>query len=117
MKTKLFLLLFSASAVSTLAADSAAEVLTDKSPSAKVQALYEKVLDGARKNPPAPGEIICIGSSHMQLWKTVGKDLEPLTVHNYGIGGSRMPQAADLFIDNLAIAFKPRAVILYEGSN
>ena len=28
-----------------------------------------------------------------------------------------MTQAADHFIDNLAIAFKPRAVILYEGSN
>ena len=35
----------------------------------------------------------------------------------YGIGGSRMNQAADLFVDHLAIPFKPRAVILYEGSN
>jgi lysophospholipase L1-like esterase len=53
----------------------------------------------------------------MQLWKGVKEDLAPLTVHNYGIGGSRMTQAADLFIDHLAIPFKPRAVILYEGSN
>jgi lysophospholipase L1-like esterase len=53
----------------------------------------------------------------VQFWKTVSEDLAPLTVHNYGIGGSRMPQAADLFIDNLAIAFKSRAVILCEGSN
>ncbi|GBL29293.1 hypothetical protein EMGBS10_04430 [Opitutia bacterium] len=28
-----------------------------------------------------------------------------------------MTQAEEYFIDNLAIAFKPRAVILYEGSN
>ena len=80
-------------------------------------ARYEKVLAAARKDPPAPGGIICIGSSHMELWKTASEDLAPLTVHNYGIGGSRMTQAANLFIDNLAIAFKPRAVILYEGSN
>jgi len=93
------------------------EVLTDKSSPSKVLALYQKVLAAAQKEPPAPGSVICIGSSHMQLWKGVKEDLAPLTVHNYGIGGSRMTQAADLFIDNLAIPFKPRAVILYEGSN
>ena len=103
--------------LSTSAVFAADEVLTDKSTSAKVLALYQKVLAGAQKAPPAPGGVICIGSSHMQLWKSVKQDLAPLTVVNYGIGGSRMTQAADLFIDNLAIPFKPRAVILYEGSN
>jgi lysophospholipase L1-like esterase len=93
------------------------EVLTDKSASSKVLALYQKTLAAAQKSPPAPGGIICLGSSHMQMWKGVKEDLAPLTVVNYGIGGSRMTQAADLFIDNLAIPFKPRAVILYEGSN
>jgi lysophospholipase L1-like esterase len=96
---------------------SADEVLTDKSSPAKVMALYNKTLAAAQKAPPAPGSIICIGSSHMQLWKSVKEDLAPLTVTNYGVGGSRMTQAADLFIDNLVIPFKPRAVILYEGSN
>ncbi len=93
------------------------EVLTDKSSSAKVLALYQKVLTAAQKEPPAPGGVICLGSSHMQYWKSVKEDLAPLTVHNFGIGGSRMNQAADLFVENLAIPFKPRAVILYEGSN
>jgi lysophospholipase L1-like esterase len=108
----LYALLLATSAV--FAAD---EVLTDKSSSSKVLALYQKTLAAAQKSPPAPGGIICIGSSHMQYWKSVQADLAPLTVHNFGIGGSRMNQAADLFIDNLAIPFKPRAVILYEGSN
>jgi len=102
------------SVFSALAAD---EVLTDKSSSSKVLALYQKILAGAQKEPPAPGTVICIGSSHMQNWKSVQADLAPLTVHNYGVGGSRMTQAAELFVDNLAIPFKPRAVILYEGSN
>jgi lysophospholipase L1-like esterase len=93
------------------------EVLTDKSSSSKVMALYEKTLAAAQKQPPAPGSVICLGSSHMQFWKTVKEDLAPLTVHNFGIGGSRMNQAAEYFVDNLAIPFKPRAVILYEGSN
>lgn len=117
MKAKLIGLLCTTLAGCAFAAESAPNVLTDKSPPSKVMALYEKVLTAARKDPPAPGGIVCIGSSHMQLWKTVAADLAPLTVHNYGVGGSRMSQAADLFIDHLAIAFKPRAVILYEGSN
>jgi len=64
-----------------------------------------------------PGGIVCIGSSHMEVWKTVAADLAPLRVHNHGVGGSKMSQAAELYIENLAIQFKPRAVILYEGSN
>ena len=103
--------------LTTSAVFAADEVLTDKSTSAKVMALYQRVLAGAQKAPPAPGGIICLGSSHMQFWKSVKTDLAPLTVHNYGIGGSRMNQAADHFVENLAIPFKPRAVILYEGSN
>ena len=109
--------LFAALCLSSSAAFAADVVLSDKSSSTKVMALYQKVLAAAQKEPPAPGSVICIGSSHMQLWKGVKEDLAPLTVTNYGIGGSRMTQAADLFIDNLAIPFKPRAVILYEGSN
>jgi lysophospholipase L1-like esterase len=103
--------------LATSAVFAADEVLTDKSSSSKVLALYQKTLAAAQKSPPAPGSIICVGSSHMQYWKSVQSDLAPLTVHNFGIGGSRMNQAADLFVDNLAIPFKPRAVILYEGSN
>jgi len=104
-------------AVSAAAADSAGNASTIKSPPSQILNLYERVLAGARANPPPPGDIICIGSSHMQRWKTMAADLAPLTVHNYAVGGSRMSEAADLFIDNLAIAFSPRAVILYEGSN
>jgi lysophospholipase L1-like esterase len=53
----------------------------------------------------------------MANWKTVRKDLEPLTVFNLGIGGSQMSHAAEIFIPQLAIPSKPRAVLLYEGSN
>jgi len=82
-----------------------------------VQQRYEKLLLTLKRNPPATGAVICIGSSHMENWKTVTNDLAPLRIYNYGVGGSRMAQAADLYIVNLAIPYKPRAVILYEGSN
>lgn len=78
---------------------------------------YEKMVAAVAKNPPKQGSIICIGSSQMEKWKTIATDLAPLTIYNYGIGGSRMAQAADTFVTGLAIPFKPRAIILYEGSN
>jgi len=67
--------------------------------------------------PPQPGKIICIGSSHMARWTSVANDLAPLKVYNFGIGGSTMRDAADVFAKKLVIPYKPRAVILYEGSN
>ena len=90
---------------------------TQKGFKRKVLFIFKKVLTSAQKKPPKPGSIICIGSSHMQYWNSVNDDLSPLTVYNYGVGGSHMNHAADLFVDHLVIPFKPRAVILNEGSN
>lgn len=79
---------------------------------------WEKLVANKLKIPPPPeGSVLCIGSSHMALWKTIQTDLAPLHVYNYGIGGSKMSHAAELFVPNFVIPFKPRAVILYEGSN
>jgi lysophospholipase L1-like esterase len=71
----------------------------------------------SKDHPPKQGAIICIGSSQMGNWKSVAEDLAPLTVYNFGIGGSKMKDAAERFVDQLVIPFKPRAVILNEGSN
>ena len=91
--------------------------LKQKEGASKTRLKYEAVLRAAKANPPAPGSVICIGSSQMEFWKTVAADLAPLKVYNHGVGGSRMSHAAELYIPNLVVPFKPRAVILYEGSN
>ena len=75
------------------------------------------VANKLKQESPPPGSVLCIGSSHMALWKTIQTDLAPLHVHNYGIEGSRMSHAAKLFVPKFVIPFKPRAVLLYEGSN
>lgn len=64
-----------------------------------------------------PGGVVCIGSSHIAKWASLQEDLKPLTVFNLGIGGSRMVHASEIFLPILAIPAKPRAIILYEGSN
>lgn len=53
----------------------------------------------------------------MANWKSVQTDLQPLTVFNMGIGGSTMAHASEIFIPLMAIPAKPRAILLYEGSN
>jgi len=81
---------------------------------AKWEALVQKKLS---QPPPREGSVICVGSSHMAKWSTLEEDLAPLRTYNMGIGGSRMRHAAELFIPRLVLPFKPRAVLLYEGSN
>jgi len=108
---------FAALLISTTLSGYAAEPGQDTVTKEPTRQRYEKLLQTVKQNPPATGAIICIGSSHMERWKTVTNDLAPLRIYNYGVGGSRMAQAADLYIVNLAIPYKPRAVILYEGSN
>jgi len=82
-----------------------------------IKARSELLLAQAKARPPAPGSVIALGSSHMEKWKTLSADLGGLDIHNFGIGGSLMSQADEHFISELAIPFKPRAVLLYEGSN
>jgi len=82
-----------------------------------IKARSEQLLAQAKARPPAPGSVIALGSSHMEKWKTLSADLGGLDIHNFGIGGSLMSQADEHFISELAIPFKPRAVLLYAGSN
>jgi lysophospholipase L1-like esterase len=53
----------------------------------------------------------------MKGWHpTIVEDLAPLTVIPRGFGGSSMNDALH-FVDRIVIAYKPRAVVLYEGDN
>lgn len=96
--------------VTTTGSAKAAQIQGD--PKWETLALKKRAL-----TPTTPGAIVCIGSSHMANWKSIQQDLKPLTVFNLGIGGSKMVHAAEIFLPLLALPAKPRAVILYEGSN
>lgn len=70
------------------------------------------------KASPAPKDAIVVtGASSIRRWHpTIKDDLAPLTVIPRGFGGSTMEDAL-FWIDRVAIAYKPRAVVLYEGDN
>lgn len=51
------------------------------------------------------------------LWNAdAAADLAPLTVISRGFGGSIMNDALH-YLDRVALTYKPRAVLLYEGDN
>lgn len=66
---------------------------------------------------PPEGAIVVTGSSSIRRWHpTLKQDLAPLTVIPRGFGGSTM-QDVEHFLERLVLAYKPRAVVIYEGDN
>src|SRR5712691_80693 len=75
-----------------------------------------KFEDDDKANPPKPGGIVFTGASSIRLWDTLVAEMKPLEVMNRGFGGS---QYTDLnqYAKRIVIAYRPRAVVAYEGDN
>lgn len=70
--------------------------------------------DSSTQPPRAP--ILFYGSSSVRMWQTLATDFSGRPVLNRGFGGSRFPDAIQLF-DKLVVAYQPKQVVLYEGDN
>lgn len=70
-----------------------------------------------RLQPPPQGAIVLTGSSSIARWNDQAPAaLAPLTVIPRGFGGSVMADVLH-YIDRVAIAYAPRAILIYEGDN
>jgi len=69
-----------------------------------------------KKQPPAPGGIVFIGSSSIRGWKTLKQDFPGHPVINRGFGGSEIIDSI-YFADRIVIPYKPSHVVLYAGDN
>jgi lysophospholipase L1-like esterase len=67
-------------------------------------------------NRPAEGIIEFVGSSTIRLWTSVAEDMAPLPVFNRGFGGSKTTDLL-FYMDDVIIAYKPRVIVLYCGTN
>ena len=69
------------------------------------------------KSPPPEGAILLTGSSSIARWNDQAKAaLAPLTVIPRGFGGSVMGDVVH-YLDRVALNYKPRAILIYEGDN
>src|SRR6266481_3511381 len=75
-----------------------------------------KFEDDDKVNPPKPGGIVVTGASSIRRWDSLVTEMKPLEVMNRGFGGS---QYSDLnqYAKRIVIAYRPRAVVVYEGDN
>ncbi|MDR2047212.1 MAG: GDSL-type esterase/lipase family protein [Clostridiales bacterium] len=64
----------------------------------------------------AEGEILLAGSSFIEYWETSEADLQPLVTYNVGVAGTVVSDW-DKYVDKLITPFRPRAILLYVGSN
>ena len=77
----------------------------------------ERFAEQDRMNPPPMGAILLTGSSSIARWNDqAAKALAPLTVIARGFGGSMMSDVVH-HLDTVALKYKPRAILIYEGDN
>ncbi|MDQ8185725.1 GDSL-type esterase/lipase family protein [Pelagicoccus sp. SDUM812002] len=86
-----------------------------------VEPPFQKDIDAFEKdrveNEIPEGAVLCVGSSSMRMWgDRIERDLAPLTVIPRGFGGSKFSDVLYHF-DKLVTAYKPRAILIYEGDN
>lgn len=70
-----------------------------------------------RQQMPPAGAIVLTGSSSIARWGAQAPAaLAPLTVIPRGFGGSTMHDLL-YYLDRVALAYQPRAILIYEGDN
>ena len=61
-------------------------------------------------------KIIMYGSSSFRFWETMEEDMAPLQVLNHGFGGATLDDALN-YAERLVVSFRPKAVVIYCGTN
>lgn len=77
----------------------------------------ERYVEADRAAPPAPCQILFVGSSSIVKWKpALAADMAPLPVIDRGFGGSHI-EYLDRWFDELVAPYRPRAIVFYAGEN
>jgi lysophospholipase L1-like esterase len=75
-----------------------------------------KYEEADRKNPPAHGGIVFVGSSSIRLWTTLKEDFPGKNVINRGFGGSQISDSVH-FAKRIVTPYKPKMIVFFAGTN
>jgi lysophospholipase L1-like esterase len=84
-------------------------------PSDRWEADIRKFEEADRKSPPAPGQVVFVGSSSIRRWK-LADSFPDIPALNRGFGGSQLSDAAR-YAERIVTPYQPRVVVLYAGDN
>jgi hypothetical protein len=77
----------------------------------------DRFVEADRAAPPAPCQVLFVGSSSIVKWKdTLAADMAPMPVINRGFGGSHI-EYVNRWFDQIVAPYKPRAIVFYAGEN
>jgi hypothetical protein len=73
--------------------------------------------DDDRVAPPAPCQVLFVGSSSIVKWRpTLAADMAPMPVIDRGFGGSHL-EYVNRWFGEIVAPYRPRAIVLYAGEN
>lgn len=76
-----------------------------------------RFVEADRVAPPAPCQVLFVGSSSIVKWKeTLAADMAPMPIINRGFGGSHI-EYVNRWFDQIVAPYRPRAIVFYDGEN
>ena len=76
-----------------------------------------RFVEADRAAPPAPCQVLFVGSSSIVKWKEhLAGDMAPMPVINRGFGGSQI-EDVNRWFDQIVAPYRPRAIVFYAGEN
>ena len=77
----------------------------------------DRFVEADRVAPPAPCEVLFVGSSSIANWReTLAADMAPMPVIDRGFGGSHI-EYVNRWFDKIVAPYRPRAIVFYAGEN
>lgn len=67
-------------------------------------------------SPPAPGQVLFVGSSSIRMWGSVHEDMAPLPVLQRGFGGAKTREVLAVE-DRVVFPYEPSVIVYYCGDN